>query len=171
MNASTKELGSLSVSQLKVELESRQRKMDSLQRRRQHTVKMMSMLDSLISKIRDGIDQTGAEIKKNSSDAGTHKYVSAVKPKKGFKSLVVAIEKVLSGNPPMKIGEIEKAVVKIGYKSKSKTFRLIVNQTLLNNKSKFRKVSRATYTTSTPVGKGKVERKSVQKTSKNNVGK
>jgi DNA-binding transcriptional MerR regulator len=60
-------------------------------------------------------------------------------------SLTAAMEAALRGKPPMKVGEILKAVSAGGYHSASANFRGIINQTLIKDK-RFHAVERGTYT-------------------------
>ncbi len=60
-------------------------------------------------------------------------------------SLVSSLQQLLTGKS-MGVNEMTKAVQEAGYKSKSKTFRTIVNQALIKHTDKFKKVSRGVYT-------------------------
>jgi hypothetical protein len=60
-------------------------------------------------------------------------------------SLVGSLQKVLAGKS-MSVQELEAAVKKSGYKTKSSNFRVIVNQTLIAHPKVFRKVDRGVYT-------------------------
>ena len=62
-------------------------------------------------------------------------------------TLVQALQKTLK-NKTMSVTEISGAVQRGGYKTTSKTFRTIVNQTLIKNPSAFKKVARGQYTAS-----------------------
>lgn len=55
------------------------------------------------------------------------------------------LEQVLAG-ATMSVSEAVDAVQRAGYKTKSENFRTIVNQALLANKDRFRKVARGQYT-------------------------
>jgi hypothetical protein len=59
-------------------------------------------------------------------------------------SLVEALQTVLSGAKPMKVGDIVEAVQRKGYSSSSANFRGIVNQTLIKEKQ-FGSVGRGVY--------------------------
>lgn len=61
-------------------------------------------------------------------------------------NLVSALQGVLNGKT-MSVSELEAAVKKSGYKTKSSNFRVIVNQALLAHPEAFRKVERGFYTT------------------------
>jgi hypothetical protein len=59
-------------------------------------------------------------------------------------SLVEALKQALKGRT-LSVGDAIEAVGKLGYKSNSKTFRVIVNQALLANRKLFKKVGRGLY--------------------------
>jgi transposase len=61
-------------------------------------------------------------------------------------NLVSALQGVLNGKT-MSVSELEAAVRKSGYKTKSSNFRVIVNQALIAHPKVFRKVERGFYTT------------------------
>ena len=63
----------------------------------------------------------------------------------GGKSLVQSLHGVLRGKT-MGVAEVSDAVQAAGYKTSSANFRTIVNQALINNPDKFRKVARGQYT-------------------------
>lgn len=65
-------------------------------------------------------------------------------PRDGL-SLVDRLHQVLAGKE-MGVSEAGQAVLDSGYKTASKNFRTVINQTLLSNKDRFRKVSRGIYT-------------------------
>ena len=60
-------------------------------------------------------------------------------------SLVVSLQKVLAGKS-MSVSDLEAAVKKSGYKTRSSNFRIIVNQALLAHPKVFKKVERGLYT-------------------------
>ncbi|MFG0329461.1 MAG: hypothetical protein ACF8PN_06115 [Phycisphaerales bacterium] len=61
-------------------------------------------------------------------------------------TLVEAMHSAVQGKT-MGVSEIAEAVQKNGYKTSADNFRTIVNQTLIKNKDKFKKVERGRYTT------------------------
>jgi hypothetical protein len=67
------------------------------------------------------------------------------RPPRNGVSLVDTLHKILSGKE-LGVAEAAKAVLATGYKTGSKNFRTVVNQTLLVNKARFKKVSRGLYT-------------------------
>jgi len=60
-------------------------------------------------------------------------------------SLVGALQKLLT-NKTMSVTEMAEAVQKAGYQTSSPNFRTIVNQTLINNPSLFKRIARGQYT-------------------------
>jgi hypothetical protein len=60
-------------------------------------------------------------------------------------TLVESLHKVLQG-ATMGVTEVAEAVQKAGYKTSSPNFRTIVNQALLSNTERFKKVARGKYT-------------------------
>lgn len=60
-------------------------------------------------------------------------------------TLVQALQKTLK-NKTMSVTEISGAVQRGGYKTTSRTFRTIVNQTLIKNPRVFKKIARGQYT-------------------------
>jgi hypothetical protein len=61
------------------------------------------------------------------------------------RSLVESLHEVLAGRT-MSVTEVSDAVQKAGYKTASPNFRTIVNQALLANSDRFKKVARGQYT-------------------------
>ena len=60
-------------------------------------------------------------------------------------NLVSALTEVLCDRT-MSVTEMSEAVQKAGYRTTSRNFRTIVNQTLINNKKTFKRVARGCYT-------------------------
>lgn len=60
-------------------------------------------------------------------------------------SLAESLASVLKGKT-MGVSEVAEAVQRAGYKTSSPNFRTIVNQALLSNRGKFKKVARGQYT-------------------------
>ncbi len=121
-------LGGLSMVELQAELNRRQRAAGSLLKRR----------DRLL---RD-LDEVNMQIAK-SGNAGGGKNGRRMRARNA-NSLVETILQVLNGRT-MGVNEIADAVQKSGYISTSPAFRTIVNQTLINHASKFKRVSRGQY--------------------------
>lgn len=115
---------------LRAELARRKRGAASLLRKR---TKLLAKLADLDAKIR----AAGAAV----SSAG-----GRVRPRNEV-GLVDAMRAVVKGKT-MGVSEIADAVLASGYQSNAANFRVIVNQTLIKNKSTFKKVGRGRYSAS-----------------------
>lgn len=133
------------------------------------TEQLMAELDRRRSTLQDERDQIVARLEEIDSELGGFGGGSASAPKKrgpgrpraagrptGRKagrrgrppsgnSLADALHKLLHG-VTMGVSEAADAVKKAGYKTKSDNFRTIVNQALISNPKRFRKVARGQYT-------------------------
>ena len=125
-------LSGLSVHDLQRELRKRQRRVGTLARRRDRFAAKVDSLNSEIAAL-------GGLV------VGRNGMVSGRKRPKNEMSLVEALSKVLHGKT-MGVTEVAQAVQKIGYVTTSPSFRTIVNQTLINNSNKFKRVERGQYT-------------------------
>ena len=125
-------LSGLSVNDLQRELRRRQRRVGTLARKRD---RLAAKLDSLNGEI---ASLGGLVVGRNGSISGRRRPKNAM-------SLVEALAKVLHGRT-MGVTEVAHAVQKIGYVTTSPSFRTIVNQTLINNNDKFKRVERGQYT-------------------------
>jgi hypothetical protein len=123
-------LASIPDAALRAELARRQRGVASLHRKRTRLLKALAETEA---KIREaGVALAGAG--------------GRVRPR-NESSLADAIRNVIKGKT-MGVSEIAEAVLATGYQSGAANFRVIVNQTLLKNKSTFKKVGRGKYTAS-----------------------
>jgi len=109
-----------------------------LNERRSSLAKLNKQRAELVKKL-DAIDR---EISKLGGAPGSH---TAGGRARNNVSLVHAMEAVLRGKGPMRVGDIHDAVLASGYHSSSGNFRGIVNQTLIKEKQ-FHQVGRGTYT-------------------------
>ncbi|MDX2146722.1 MAG: hypothetical protein SFZ23_04300 [Planctomycetota bacterium] len=131
------QLANLSVMDIERELRRRQQKAAGLQRK----------YDRLAARL----EELGARIEALGGSGGRRGPGRPVgsglgrKRPKNETNLVDALEKVLSGKT-MGVTEVSEAVIKAGYQTTSKTFRTIVNQTLIKNPKRFKKVARGQYT-------------------------
>jgi hypothetical protein len=106
----------------------RQRALTRLLRQRQQTERKLATLNERIAEL-GGTDATNVRMKRARNSM----------------TLPAAIAKVLSGaKQAMKVGEIVRDVQLTGYRSTSKNFRGIVNQTLIKD-PQFAAVSRGSY--------------------------
>lgn len=118
----------MSLVELQAELNRRQRATTTLLKRRERLLKELQAVDVEIAK-------HGAS---SGSDGRRLRARNAM-------SLIEAIRAVLDGKT-MGVNEVADAVQQAGYISTSPAFRTIVNQTLINNQTKFKRVSRGRYT-------------------------
>jgi hypothetical protein len=123
-------LASLSVAALHAELRRRQKSVKPLQRRKEALLAKIAKIDAEIAAL-------GGTTTKAS--AGTR-----VRPQNSM-SLVEALAAALK-NKTLGVSETVDAVQKAGYKSNAANFKTIVNQTLIKNRSMFKKVGRGQYT-------------------------
>lgn len=115
------------------ELKRRSRMVEVLAKRREATMAKVSRLDAEIAML------TGSG----------YRIVNGAKHSSGGTklTLVESMHKVMRQGPmtPMSIEAVMEAVQRDGYKTTSRNFRTIVNQTLLQNPKLFKKVSRGQY--------------------------
>lgn len=132
-----KQLGGLSVGDLKKELMKRERSASALRQKRDRVAQQLRAIDRQLEamglppggSIKLGFTKTGAP-RKRPVNKGT---------------LVDALRKTLKGKT-MSVTDLTSAVQKGGYKTTAANFRTIVNQTLIRLPRVFRKVSRGKYT-------------------------
>jgi hypothetical protein len=118
-------LAKLSMTELHTELRRRERRLPSLQRKRDRLLSKLSTIDEQITALGGAV---GSRRKRPHNDL----------------KLVDALAKLLKGRT-MSVTDAAEAVQKAGYKTTSSTFRTIVNQTLIKSDA-FKKVSRGKYT-------------------------
>ncbi|MCY2925779.1 MAG: hypothetical protein NT031_10125 [Planctomycetota bacterium] len=130
-------LGNVSLSQLKAELSRRRKALPKLLRQRAKLAKALKAVERQIA------DATG-----DSDIAVARLAVRGRKPRTGrdprpgsLKAIMLA---AMGKKKALTVSEAVQAAIDGGYKSQSKNFRLLVNQTLLNE-PEFRKVERGKY--------------------------
>ncbi len=128
----TASLGRLSVADLQAEISRRQRTVQKLVKQRNRLLKQLGQLDRQIS---------------NSGGAvGGRMVVGGVRRRaKNEHTLTEALHALLKGKT-MSVTEASQKVQDAGYKTTSPSFRTIVNQTLINHSSMFKRVGRGQYT-------------------------
>lgn len=124
-------LGGITVQELHRELRRRQRRVGTLARRRDRLARNLSVLEAEISALGGPAGSMGG-------NGVRHRPKNAT-------NLVEALAKVLDGKT-MSVTDVAEAVQKAGYRTTSPSFRTIVNQTLINNNDRFKRVSRGQYT-------------------------
>lgn len=138
-------LAKLTTEQLKKELARRTKVLPRLLKKRAKLEKIVAAIDSLIAAHGGEAVSKGRGGRKK---AGAKKKGGKRPPREG--SLKAVLMMALAGKKGVGVAEAVKAVLAAGYKSESKDFRLLVNQTLLTN-GEFRKVGRGLYTLSKAV--------------------
>lgn len=135
--ATERKLASLSASALQAELE---RRLASLQAHRESLIAEIDALDLEIASFDGG---TGSKRRSSRTRSGTTR-----KRPQNSTNLVQALSKLLTGRT-LSVTEMAEEVQQAGYRTSSPNFRTIVNQTLINNKKLFKRVSRGRYTART----------------------
>lgn len=121
-------LSALSLNTLQAEIRRRQRSVGPLMRRRDKLVAKLAALDEQIRALGGSAGGGGGRVRPVNS-----------------KSLVEVLKEVLSGKV-LGVSEAAVAAQKAGYMTNAANFRTIVNQTLIKNKSIFKKQGRGQYT-------------------------
>jgi len=128
-------LSKLSFSEINSELRRRQRGVSKLMKKR-------STILARIAKIDQEIVDAGGSVR---AGAGGGMVAGVRKRPKNAMSLVESLHAALKGKT-LSVTDVAEAVQKAGYVTTSPSFRTIVNQALLANRGKFKKVSRGNYT-------------------------
>ncbi len=132
--ARTASLGNMSVAALQAEIERRQRNVGKLMRERNQLLKKLGRIDAAIR-------SAGGTVA-----GGRIASVSGRRRAKNKMSLAEALHALLKGKT-MSVTEAAVKVQEAGYKTTSpKNFRTMVNQTLINHNSMFKRVGRGQYT-------------------------
>ena len=118
-------IGELSVAQLRDALAQHERMGQSLHRRRANLVEKLKAVDAQIAAM-GGMVASGERPRNDAT-------------------LVNALEALLTGKE-MTVTVASEEVQKAGYMTTSPSFRVIVNQTLINHPKRFKRVSRGVYT-------------------------
>jgi hypothetical protein len=111
----------MSIAQLEAILAGRKTELN--QKRKEHS-KLLSRLQELDAEIRHLGGAPGRGRGRGTGGGGA----------RNEKSLVETLEEVLKAGKPMSVGDITNAAEESGYRSNSKSFRGIVNQTLIKEK-------------------------------------
>jgi len=131
--ARTASLGRLSVSDLQAEISRRQRTVSKL-------VKARNRLLTKLTKLERQIADAGGDV-----GARRGGMISGRRRAKNEHSLSEALHNLLKGKT-MSVTDAAQKVQDAGYKTTSPSFRTIVNQTLINHGSLFKRVGRGQYT-------------------------
>jgi hypothetical protein len=124
-------LSAVSVAELHRELRKRQLRVGAIVKKRDRLMAKVAALNAEISGL-------------GGAAAGGASGSLRARPKND-QNLVQALQSLLDGKT-LNVTAITEDVQKAGYQTTSPSFRTIVNQTLINNKDKFKRVSRGHYT-------------------------
>ena len=127
-------LKQLTIDEMVTEIKRRKKLLDRLHRQRAALLGKLAALDREIEKA--GGQAVGSPLKSRISGVGSRF--------KNKQSLVEAMIAAMSKEKAMSVGEIEKAVVRNGYRSSSSTFKTIIFQVLGRDK-RFKKSARGLY--------------------------
>lgn len=143
-------LHSVSISDLQAEIARRQRSASGLVKKRERLAAKVAELDRQLATF--GIEpgaapaaQRRASTPARTTGTGPGRRGPRGPRAKNSQSLVEALHKAMTGRT-LGVSEAAKAVLDAGYNTKSSNFRTVVNQTLLVNKDRFKKVERGRYT-------------------------
>ncbi len=143
-------LTSVSLGDLEAELTRRTKKLPRLYQQRDKLEADLASLNeqiSLLESISGEETKPASKAKKAAKKKAAKKTTGKKKPRKRAKNevpLVDVLAKALEGKGAVGIGEAMDLAKQAGYKSKSKQFRNIVNQTLSKD-ARFKKVGRGKY--------------------------
>lgn len=127
-------LANVSTADLRKEVERRQKRLDSLLAKRAEIDKEIDELKALGA----SVAQPAGKKRRRKSAGKSRKRPS------NKQSLADALAGVLKGKKSMGVSDAADAVLAAGYKTNSKNFRSIVNQTLIKD-DRFKQVSRGQY--------------------------
>ena len=126
----------------RVPLEKLQRE---IQRRREELPKLVAQRDELDRRIAEleGPAAPKRRAKKAKRAVARKRRVSG-KPAKGTLTLNAALAQVLKGQRSVSVAQAMEGVLALGYKSRAKNFRFLVNQTLRKD-DRFKRIARGVY--------------------------
>lgn len=133
-------LAKVPTTDLQTELRRRVRERDKLLKKRDRLIDQIEAIDQ-------ELDEMGVELIETPAgrSGGGGRRGGGKRPRNEM-SLVDSLHSVLK-NKQMGVSELADAVQQAGYKTTSPNFRTIVNQALINNTDRFKRVQRGLYTT------------------------
>lgn len=134
------QLGKASIEELQVEIRRRQRRVVSLEKKRETLRARLAEVEAEIASLGGPAGVTGGGRARHKNDS----------------NLADALAQVLA-QKTLSVTEAAEAVRKAGYRTTSPNFRTIVNQTLLKDK-RFKRVARGQYTASGSAGGSRKKR-------------
>ncbi len=120
--------GAMSTAELQAELQRRERNVRKLERRREKLLEDLSTVEQALAE--EGALSAAGGIRRRPRNE---------------KNLVDSLADVLKGKE-MSVTEVTQAVQQAGYMTTAANFRTIVNQALIRENKRFKKVSRGRYT-------------------------
>ena len=116
-----------------------------IQRRREELPKLIAQRDELDCRIAEieGLAAPKRRAKKAKRAVARKRRVSR-KPAKGTLTLNAALAQVLKGKRSVSVAEATEGVLALGYTSRAKDFRFLVNQTLRKD-DRFKRIARGVY--------------------------
>lgn len=135
-------LSSVSIATLQAEIARRTSKAGGMLRKRDRLLNQLAKVEAKLLVAGIEFDAPAAAAGRGRPSGGGGAGVRR-RPRNEM-NLVDALAKVLDGKT-MSVTDAAEAVQKAGYKSSSKTFRTIVNQTLIKS-NRFKKIERGQYT-------------------------
>lgn len=142
-------LTKVSIEALQAELQRRRRAATPLLKRRARLAEKLAAMDARIASLGLSVEEAAPSRRGRGRPASASVQASRGRPRgtrrRGDQGLRDILQKVLTGRT-LGVREAADEVLKAGYRTGSKNFRTVINQTLLVNKDRFRKVSRGKYT-------------------------
>lgn len=141
-------LKSASLADLQAEFERRSRSVEKLAAKRESLLRELDEVDRQIREngaIPGGPRRGPGRPPKVGGIRATARRAGVRRRPRNKVNLVDALHKVLRGQT-MSVTDVAQAVQKAGYRTTSENFRTIVNQALISNSDKFKKVARGQYT-------------------------
>lgn len=141
----TNKLKNVSISEMLAEIKRRNEVLAELEVQRDRLTKELAVVEQKMS----ALSATSGAVVKSEKKAAKVKKTTKGKAKRasrkgGAKSLAAVMKQVMSKDKASSLAEIESAVLKTGYKTKSARFRTIIMQTLSKDGG-FKRVARGQY--------------------------
>jgi hypothetical protein len=134
-------LSNVSTGELQSELRRRVKERDKLLKKRDKLIDQIEAIDQELDQMGIELIEVGA----GGARGGARRGGTGKRPRNEM-SLVDSLHSVLKGKQ-MGVSELADAVQSAGYKTTSPNFRTIVNQALISNTDRFKRVERGLYTT------------------------
>lgn len=139
-------LSGVSIQSLQAEIERRRNKSGAMHRMRDRMLRRLAKIEAKILAA-GGELVSAVSGRRGSAGGGAGGSRRGRGRAKNAQTLVEVLQRVLRGKT-LSVTDAAAAVQRAGYRSKSKTFRTIVNQALIKRRDMFKNVSRGQYTAS-----------------------